>query len=69
MFADHVHDIPQMEKNYYGPSWMEEMDYYIGKTMRVSDPRKSDYSGDIVTIGGWTFQTYHLEKIEDYDII
>lgn len=64
-----VHDIPKIEKAYYGPNWMEEMDDYVNKVMRVSNPRKSSYSGDIVFIGGWTFQTYHLEKIKDYDII
>ena len=64
-----VHDIPKIEKAYYGPNWMEEMNRYVNKTVSVSNPHTSRYSGEVVSIGGWTFQTYHLEKIKDYDII
>lgn len=64
-----VRDIPRIEKDYYGTSWMPSMDKYVGKTVQVFNPRKSDYSGEVVTIDGWSFQTYHLEPVHDYDIV
>lgn len=64
-----VRDIPRIEKDYYGTSWMPSMDKYVDKTVQVVKPRKSDYSGEVVTIDGWSFQTYHLEPVHDYDIV
>lgn len=64
-----VRDIPQMERDYYGTCWMESMDKYVGKTVQVFDPRESDYSGEVVSIDSWSFQTYHLEPVHDYDIV
>ena len=64
-----VHDIPRIEKDYYGPNWMTEMNKYVNKTVSVSNPHTSRYSGEVVHINGWAFQTYHLEKVEDFDIV
>lgn len=64
-----VRDIPRIEKDYYGTSWMPSMDKYVGETVQVFNPRKSNYSGEVVTIDGWSFQTYHLEPVRDYDIV
>ena len=64
-----VQDIPRLEKKYYGTTWMPEMNKYVGKTVQISNPRQSNYSGEVASIGGWTFQTYHLEPVLDYDII
>lgn len=64
-----VHDIPKIEKKYYGTTWMTDMNKYVGKTVQISNPRQSNCSGQVVNIGGWTFQTYHLEPVLDYDII
>ena len=64
-----VRDIPQIERDYYGTCWMESMDQYVNKTVKVSNPRKSNYSGEVVSIDGWSFQTYHLEPVPDYDIV
>ena len=64
-----VRDIPRIEKDYYGTSWMPSMDKYVGKTVQVFNPRKSNYSGEVVTIDGWSFQTYHLDPVHDYDIV
>lgn len=64
-----VRDIPRTEKDYYGTSWMPSMDKYVGKTVQVFNPYKSNYSGEVVTIDGWSFQTYHLEPVRDYDIV
>ena len=64
-----VRDIPRIERDYYGTCWMPSMDKYVGKKVKVFDPRKSSYSGDVISIDGWTFQTYHLEPIHDFDMI
>lgn len=64
-----VRDIPKIEKDYYGTCWMESMDQYVNKTVKVSNPRKSNYSGEVVSIDGWSFQTYHLEPVPDYNIV
>lgn len=64
-----VRDIPRVEKDYYGTSWMPSMDKYVGKTVQVFNPHKSNYSGEVVTIDGWSFQTYHLDPVHDYDIV
>lgn len=64
-----VRDIPRIEKDYYGTSRMPSMDKYVGKTVQVFNPYKSNYSGEVVTIDGWSFQTYHLEPVRDYDIV
>ena len=61
--------LPRIEKDYYGTSWMPSMDKYVGKTVQVFNPYKSNYSGEVVTIDGWSFQTYHLEPVRDYDIV
>ena len=64
-----VQDIPRLEKKYYGTTWMPEMDKYVGKTVQISNPRQSNCSGEVVSIHGWIFQTYHLEPVLDYDIV
>ena len=64
-----VRDIPKIEKDYYGTSWVDSMDKYVGKTVQVFNPHKSNCSGEVVSIHGWTFQIYHLEPVLDYDIV
>ena len=64
-----VRDIPKIEKDYYGTSWVDSMDKYVGKTVQVFNLHKSNCSGEVVSIHGWTFQIYHLEPVLDYDIV
>ena len=64
-----VRNIPKIEKDYYGTSWVDLMDKYVGKTVQVFNPHKSNCSGEVVSIHGWTFQIYHLEPVLDYDIV
>lgn len=64
-----VRDIPRIEKDYYGTCWMPSMDKYVGEMVKVFNPRKSNYSGEVVTIDGWSFQTYHLDPVHDFDIV
>ena len=75
----YVLDIPANEKSVYGPNWVLGMDHYvttqtdykIGKLIAhpVQKVRRSQWYGTIVTIGSYTFQTYHLEPINNYDMI
>lgn len=64
-----VHDIPNDEKDAYGCCWFSQMDNYVNKIVRVKNPIESPHSDNVVIIDGWLFCTYHLEKIEDYDIV
>lgn len=75
----YVHDIPSIEKAGYGTNWVDsmsqyvttEVDFKIGKVMAypVTNVRRSDCYGPLVNIGGYAFQTYHLEPVNTYDII
>ena len=69
----YVHDITDDEKNHYYLEWWSEKDQYIDKIWPVTYVRDvSDIvgSGQIATLGdGQGFHSYHLEKIDDYDII
>lgn len=64
-----IHDIPESEKDFYGVSWISDMDEYVNRVLKVYDFSPSQEVGDSVYIHGWQFQTYHLEPINDYDII
>lgn len=64
-----VRNIPRIEKDYYGTCWMPSMNEYVDKTVQVFNPRKSNYSGEVVSIDGWSFQTYHLDPVHDFDIV
>lgn len=75
----YVLNIPASEKSVYGPNWMSGMNHYtttltdfkIGKAIAypVKDVRQSQWYGPLVTIGGYVFQTYHLEPVNNYDMI
>lgn len=65
-----VNDITHHEKSRYGSIWGPEKDKYIGKIWPVTAIKNTEFSGQIVTLGdGQNFQIYHLEKINDFDII
>lgn len=69
----YVHDIPENEKNHYIFDWWFVKDEYIDKIWPVTNVRDlSDIvgGGQIVTLGdGQGFHSYHLEKIDDFDIV
>lgn len=69
----YVHNITDDEKNNYYLEWWSEKDQYIDKIWPVTYIRDvSDIvgGGQIATLGdGQGFHTYHLEKIDDYDIV
>lgn len=69
----YVHDIPENEKNHYILEWWFAKDEYIDKIWPVTNVRDlSDVvgGGQIVTLAdGQGFHSYHLEKIDDFDIV
>lgn len=69
----YVHDITEGEKNNYIFEWWFVKDEYIDKIWPVTNVRDlSDIvgGGQIVTLGdGQGFHSYHLEKIDEFDII
>ena len=69
----YVHDISENEKNHYILEWWFAKDEYIDKIWPVTNVRDlSDIvgGGQIVTLGdGQGFHSYHLEKIDDFDIV
>jgi len=65
-----VNDITHHEKSRYGLMWFPEKNGYIGKIWPVTHIKPSEFSGQIVTLDDdQNFQIYHLEKINDYDIV
>lgn len=65
-----IRPITMAEKSRYGLMWWPEKDEYIGKVWPVTNIRNTEFDGQIVTLGGdQDFQIYHLEKINDYDIV
>lgn len=66
-----IRDIPEDEKDMYGPSWVSSMD-----ELGLSDEPliienvhyRNDY-GWIGRIGRYTFQLYHIELVNSFDII
>lgn len=66
-----IHDIPNEEKDAYGVLWMEEMENMMtsGNVRKVDDIRYSDEYGWIGRIGGYTFHLYHIESVNNFDII
>ena len=62
-------DIPNSERMHYGPGWQYEMTQMIGSTQTVTEVRDDKYLGQRVRLSDWWFCTYHLENVNDYDII
>lgn len=64
-----IHDVPSYEKTASNGVWVGRMRYRIGKTFTVDKFLNHDEYGPLVLLDGLWFRTYHLEKIEDYDIV
>lgn len=64
-----IRDIPPNERRYYGAGWSPTMSGMLEKIFTVDSVRNSDVCGPLVDLGGWTFQTYHLEPVHDYDMV
>ena len=64
-----IHDIPSYEKTASNGVWVGRMRYRIGKTFKVEKYMNHCDHGPLVLLDDLWFRTYHLEKIDDYDII
>lgn len=66
-----IRDIPEVEKDMYGPSWVNAMDRLrlSGNTLTVENVHYRDDYGWIGRIGRYTFQLYHVEPANLFDII
>lgn len=66
-----IHNIPDEEKDAYGVLWMEEMENMMrsGKARPINCIRYTDDYGWLGNIRGWTFHLYHIESVDNFDII
>ena len=66
-----IRDIPESEKDEYGASWVSAMDRLrlSGDTLTVENVHYRDDYGWIGRIGRYTFQLYHVEPANLFDII
>ena len=64
-----INDIPSCEKTASNGIWVGRMRYRIGKTFTVDKFLNHDEYGPLASLDGLWFRTYHLEKINDFDII
>lgn len=62
-------EIPKEERKYYGAGWMVDMTHMFGTTHTVTEVRDDSRVGRRVKLGGFWFQTYHLELANNYDMI
>ena len=63
-----VKPIPLTERNYYPTGWRDEMSRIIdsGNAYKITD---FDWEDNTCKVGGFWFAPYHLEKVDDYDMI
>lgn len=66
-----IHDIPQEDKRKYPFYWGQRCEEYVasGQPYKVIACCYDDEYGEIACVNGGWFYTYHLEKIDDYDIV
>ena len=69
--GDHVvvNDIPSCEKTASNGVWVSRMNSRIGDVFRVENYQNHSQHGPLVLLDGLWFRNYHLEKVEDYDIV
>ena len=69
--GDHVvvNDIPSCEKTASNGVWVSRMNSRIGDAFRVENHQNHSQHGPLVLLDGLWFRAYHLEKVEDFDII
>lgn len=63
-----VKAIPGSEKHYYTTGWRDEMTKMVesGEMYRISN---TDWGDNTFKVGRFWFAPYHLEKVEDYDMV
>mgnify|MGYP000884779451 FL=1 len=61
--------IPLVEQRAYGPGWVKRMNKMVNNIYTVDHIRYDTERGPEVLLNSLWFQTYHLEPINDFDII
>ena len=66
-----IHPIPDGEKNNYGIGWGRDMTRLLALDTdhKITHVNYNDKYGWIGRIGGYTFQLYHIEAVNNFDII
>ena len=66
-----IHDIPDEEKDAYGVLWLDDMEKMMisGKAQTIDYVRYTDNYGWLGNICGYTFHLYHIEAVNNFDII
>lgn len=64
-----INDVPACEKTASNGIWVGRMRYRMGKTFTVDKFLNHDEYGPLVKLDDLWFRTYHLEKINDFDIV
>lgn len=66
-----IRDIPEDEKDMYGVSWVSSMDELrlSNEPHIIENVHYRDDYGWIGRIGRYTFQLYHIEPVNSFDII
>ena len=66
-----IRNIPRAEKDDYGVIWLSEMENLMmsGEIHTVKNVRYNDQYGWIGNIGGYVFHLYHIESINNFDMI
>ena len=69
--GDHVvvNDIPSCEKTASNGVWVSRMNSRIGDVFKVENYQNHSQHGPLALLDGLWFRNYHLEKVEDYDIV
>ena len=66
-----IHNIPNGEKDAYAAIWLDRMEDLMmsGKVHTIEKIKYHDDYGWIGRIGGCTFQLYHIESANSFDMI
>ncbi len=66
-----IQPIPNVERDYYGIGWGRDMTELVAldTTHKITHVNYNDKYGWIGRIGGYTFQLYHIELAQSFDII
>ena len=64
-----INDVPSYEKTPSNGVWVGRMNSRIGKIFDVDKVINHDEYGSLVSLDGLWFRTYHLEKVNNFDMI
>lgn len=66
-----IQPIPNTERDYYGMGWSRYMTGLVALDIahKITHVNYNDKYGWIGRIGGYTFQLYHIEPVNNFDLI